>query len=197
MMVGPRTAESTAEEDDDPTREHLRATVDWSLEVDNVDMANIEFKDDGAVGPHIQLMGEVYNLSGLSEDRYKKARKVLDGRIEDQDVGEMYWTVEVSATVEEHQKLVEELLSEVYDTSPDELETISRSTVEQRDPEENTADISSATCENCGTEFKELEFVMESFGAEFYTSHQVETSLGDEAVDMILTEGNWECKDCF
>jgi hypothetical protein len=151
MNKGPTGPEADSETDRDPTPEDVRETVDWAVTTTNVEMANLYFEDNGAVGEHIQLLGPHYNLTRLSENRVEEARRILLDWCADQDSLEaeegtsaFHMNVEVDTTIDEHKRIVETLLNEVYNTSIDEIEKITRSTVSQTEtPREDVSEIAS------------------------------------------------------
>jgi hypothetical protein len=195
MSKGPNTEEGAAESDEDPDYDDLMETVEWAVTTDNVEMVNLEFDDDGVVSEHFQLLGHHYNLTGLNETRFETVKSILDthaGDIELEEAG--YTKIEVDADIETHQELVVELLRDVYDTSPEKLERITRSTYEPDVDRETTI----ATCVECGDSY-EVEYIMDAFGAEFYSLVKNSGSVGDDAVDMVYQQDSdkWMCKVCY
>jgi len=195
MSKGPNTEESAAEFDEDPDYDDLMETVEWALTTDNVEMVNLEFDDGGVVSEHFQLLGHHYNLTGLNEDRFETVQSILGDYADDIELEEAgYAEVEVNADIGTHQELVVEMLREVYDTSPEELERIARSTYEPDLERETTV----ATCVECGDTY-EIEYIMDAFGAEFYGLVEDSGSIGEDAVDMVYQESSdeWMCKVCY
>lgn len=195
MEKGPNTEESAGEIDEDPGYDDLIETVEWAVTTENVEMANIEFEDDGNVGPHIQLLGNYYNLTGLNDKRFKKINSILGEHTDDIELTEnAYVEVEIEADVGTHQDLVVSLLEQVYDTSTNDIERLARSTVAADIDRDTTV----ATCEECGDMY-EVEYIMDSFGAEFYGLVDDSGSVGDDAVDMVYQDrdDSWLCKICY
>lgn len=195
MNKGPNTEESTAEFDEDPDYDDLMETIEWAVTTDNVEIVNLEFDHNGTVSEHFQLLGHHYNLTGLNEDRFERVKSILSSHTENIELEEAgYAEVEVNADIETHQELIVELLSKVYDTSPEELDRIARSTYEPDMERETTV----ATCVGCGDTY-EVEYIMDAFGAEFYSLVENSGSVGDDAVDMVYQQSGdeWLCKLCY
>jgi hypothetical protein len=204
MEVGPRTTKSAAEENEDPSQEVLKATIEWSIEVSNAELANFYFTDsDGVTHPHIQLMDTVYSLNGLSESQVDAAQDVLAECVDEvvepeRDADMPYILVGINATVETHQELLEWLLSEVYSVDLNKIERVERSTVEETDDESEEPDVSFAICTECGETYEDLEFIMNMLNADFYKSQKMDKKLGEGAVDIIYRpeSKDWICVDC-
>ena len=151
MTKGPTAPEADSETDENPTPQDVRETVEWAVTTENVEMANLYFKNDGTVSEYVQLLGPSYSLAGLSEDRVQEAQRILSDWCADESDLEpekaataFYMTVEVDATVDEHKQLVERLLNEVYDTRLEDIEEIIRSTVSQTEaPQDNVPQVAS------------------------------------------------------
>lgn len=78
MDVGPTGPYGDAEADGNPTLEDILATVEWSINTGNVEMADFIFDDNGETGGYFQLLGSHYNLTRLSEDRLDTVQDILD-----------------------------------------------------------------------------------------------------------------------
>lgn len=138
MTKGPTSPEAERETDEDPILQDVHETVEWAMTTDNVKMANLYFEDNGEIDPHVQLLGPRYNLTALSEVRVDEAQRILSDWCVDESEFDpqesataFYMDVEVDATVDEHKRLVEDLLNEVYNTPLEDIEKITRSTVSE------------------------------------------------------------------
>jgi hypothetical protein len=131
VSIGPSGDESDAEIDEAPSPEDVRATVEWAVKTDNIEMADFDFEVDGEVEPHLQLLNDLtYNLTKMTDVRLDATRNVLQGyETEEDELEPTHLAVTVDATIEEHQNIVQELLDEVYDASLADVEEIRRSTV--------------------------------------------------------------------
>lgn len=138
MNKGPTGSESDSEIDKEPTPQDVRGTVEWAVTTENADTARFYFEDNGEMSDYFHLLGQGYNLTGLSEDRVENAQRILsdwcfhETELEPQDgANGTYIFVSVDATVEEHKQLFESLINEVYDVTVEDISKITRSTYEK------------------------------------------------------------------
>lgn len=186
--VGPTGPESDAEIDGDPAPADVRATVEWSATTENVEIANFEFEDDGEIGPHLQMIGELYNLTALRDDRVERAQSVLRDFVSDSEDLEPkapgdyppYLEVEIDTDAATHKTIIERLLTEVYDTDLDEIEVVRRSTFDKP-----VATAEPVTCPECEDLFRDFDYLTHSEGPQLYASQELEQSLEDDGLDML------------
>lgn len=136
MTRGPTGPEGGVETEDNPTPQDVLETVEWAVTTERVEMAKFHFLDGGGVSEYIELTppGTVYNLYRLTGNRVETTQRILedwvinkDGLQPKEDATNPYIITEVDASVEQHKRLFETLLSDVYESSLDEIQKLERS----------------------------------------------------------------------